>query len=125
MFKDTKAFSSFAVNDLAKARKFYEEVLGLKTSDNKEGFYLNIGEGNKIFVYGKPNYAPASFTVLNFPVDDVEKTVDELTNKGVIFEQYTGQMQTDAKGIFKAMDMVVAWFTDPAGNVMSVMEMKP
>ena len=126
MFKAEKAFSSFSVNDLAKARKFYSEKLGIKVTDEPEmeGLsYLNI-DGNRVMIYEKPNHSPASFTVLNFPVKDVEKTVDDLTGKGVQFEHYEGDLKTDAKGIFRGGGPVIAWFKDPAGNVVSVVEEK-
>jgi len=121
MFKDTKAFSGFSVNDIEKAKAFYSDVLGLEVTQNKGVLELHIAGSNHIFVYPKPNHEPATFTVLNFPVDDVEKTVDELTAKGVQFEHYDfEQMKTDAKGIFRYENITQAWFKDPAGNILSV-----
>ena len=121
MFKDTKAFSGFSVDDLKAARRFYGEVLGLDVGDTPQGgLKLRIAGGTKIFVYPKPNHAPATFTILNFPVADVEKTVDELAGRGVRFERYEGALQTDAKGIFRGRGPLIAWFRDPAGNVLSV-----
>ena len=123
MFKHTKAFSGFSVNDLQKAKEFYQQILELEVTDEKMGLIaLNINGGTKILVYPKPNHIPASFTILNFPVDDVEKTVDELTSRGVVFEKYEGYMQTDEKGIFRGGGPVIAWFKDPAGNIFSVLE---
>ncbi|MGZ3750784.1 MAG: VOC family protein [Mucilaginibacter sp.] len=128
MFKNKKAFSSFSVNDLEKARNFYQNVLGIEVQQ------IDMGEGNKILemriaggaksiIYSKPNHVPATFTILNFPVDDVEKAVDELIQLGVQFEHYNNEwMQTDEKGIFRGGGPVIAWFTDPAGNILSVLE---
>src|SRR3954449_6977032 len=100
MFKHANAFSSFSVNDIQKAKQFYSETLGLDVTDNPMGVIeLQIARSNNVMVYPKPNHEPATFTVLNFPVDDVEKTVDELTAKGVVFEQYKGEIETDKKGI--------------------------
>lgn len=123
MFKDTKAFSSFSANDLEKAKQFYTEVLGLEVTDEPMGMLgLHIaGNSQHILIYPKPNHVPASFTVLNFPVDDVEKAVDELTRRGVKFEHYDmEQLKTDEKGIARGKP-VVAWFKDPAGNILSVL----
>ncbi|HEV2833497.1 MAG TPA: VOC family protein [Hanamia sp.] len=124
MLTKSKAFSSFSVNDLQKAKTFYQEILGLNVTDNPMGIIeLNIEGGNKIMVYPKPNHTPATFTVLNFPVEDIEEAVDELTQKGVSFEQYTGEIQTDEKGISRdANGPKIAWFKDPAGNILSVIE---
>lgn len=128
MFKHTKAFSSFSVNDLEKAREFYQNVLGLETKkidmgEGNEILELHIAGGSKIIVYPKPNHTPATFTIFNFPVEDVEKAVDELTKNGVQFEHYDNEwMKTDEKGIFRGGGPVIAWFTDPAGNILSVLE---
>ena len=128
MFQNTKAFSSFSVNDLDKAKDFYHRVLGLAINpiDMGEGnsiLELHIEGGSKILVYPKPNHTPATFTVLNFPVADIEKAVDELTKRGVPFEHYNNEwMKTDEKGIFRGGGPVIAWFTDPAGNILSVIE---
>jgi catechol 2,3-dioxygenase-like lactoylglutathione lyase family enzyme len=128
MFKDTKAFSGFSVSDLEKAREFYGQTLGLDVSETKEGLGLQIAGGGKIFIYPKVNHTPASFTILNFPVKDIEKAVDELTRRGVSFESYKGEMETDEKGIFhgasRGMGPNIAWFKDPAGNILSVLEEK-
>src|SRR5882672_2448297 len=97
MFKDTKAFSSFSVNDLSKAKEFYGQTLGLGVSKMPEGLQLKIAGGGMVFIYPEPNHAPATFTVLNFPVADIEAAVDELAKRGVRFERYEGDIQTDEK----------------------------
>jgi catechol 2,3-dioxygenase-like lactoylglutathione lyase family enzyme len=124
MFKDTKAFSGFSVNDLQEAQEFYGRTLGLEVTKEPEGLVLHIAGGFQIFVYPKPNHTPATFTILNFPVDNVEKTVDELTKRGVRFEVYNeGDLKTDKKGIFRGKGgPTIAWFKDPAGNFLSVLE---
>ncbi|MDB5134879.1 MAG: hypothetical protein JWP37_1482 [Mucilaginibacter sp.] len=124
MFKDSKAFSGFSVNDLAKAKEFYQTILGLEVTENHGLLTLYMAGGTNIIVYPKPNHTPATFTVLNFPVDDVEKTVDELTQRGVRFEHYDmEQLKTDEKGIVRGNGgPTIAWFTDPAGNIISVLE---
>jgi len=123
MLENTKAFSGFSVNDLQKAKQFYGKTLGLKVNEKKEGLELEVGGGNKIFIYPKPNHTPASFTILNFPVDDIDKTVDELTKVGVKFEQYDSEpIKTDAKGISRGPHPDIAWFKDPAGNILSVLK---
>ncbi len=127
MFKMTKTISSFSVNDLAEARKFYSQKLGINVSEdsNMKGMlYLNIGGGNKVMLYEKPNHTPATFTVLNFPVTDVENTVDDLAGKGIRFEQYSGELKTDKKGISHGGPVKIAWFKDPAGNIISVVQEK-
>lgn len=128
MFRDTKAFSSFSADDLAKATQFYGQTLGLSVSEKKEGLELQIAGGGQVFIYPKPNHEPATFTVLNFPVDDIEKAVDELTASGVRFESYEGEMKTDEKGIFRGASRDegpdIAWFKDPAGNILSVLGQK-
>ncbi|MEO8286014.1 MAG: VOC family protein [Chloroflexota bacterium] len=125
MFKDTQAFSGFSVDDVQKAKEFYGQTLGLEVSEQNGMLMLHIAGGTRILVYPKPNHTPASFTILNFPVANVEETVDELTRRGVRFEIYNGEggIQTDEKGIVRGGGPVIAWFTDPAGNVMSVLEM--
>lgn len=126
MFKDTKAFSSFSVDDLPKAKAFYSEKLGLKVSEMEEGLQLDIAGGNGIFIYPKPNHTPASFTIMNFPVSDVDEAVDKLKSSGVRFEQYDlPDLKTDEKGIARGENgPTIAWFKDPAGNILSVMEAK-
>lgn len=130
MFIDKKAFSSFSVNDIDKAKEFYQGTLGLNANlvEMGDGFQLlelDATGGTKVMIYPKPNHTPATFTVLNFPVDDLDKTVDELTAKGVKFEQYDmGDLKTDAKGIVRGdgRGPDIAWFTDPAGNIISVLK---
>src|SRR5690606_10943874 len=124
MFKQTKAFSGFSVDNLQRAKEFYSKVLGLEVVDNPMGLLeLHIKGGNHIVIYPKPNHVPATFTILNFPVKDVEKTVDELTQRGVKFEQYEGEIKTDEKGICRSDEgPTIAWFKDPAGNILSVLE---
>lgn len=130
MFIDKKAFSSFSVNDIGKAKEFYQDILGLDVHQIEMGggyglLELDVSGGTKVMIYPKPNHTPASFTVLNFPVDDIEKTVDELTAKGVRFEQYDmGDIKTNEKGIVygKGNGPDIAWFTDPAGNIISVLK---
>jgi predicted enzyme related to lactoylglutathione lyase len=125
MFKHTKAFSSFSVNDISQSKAFYENILGIETKDTPMGVLELVIGSNNIMLYPKPNHEPATFTVLNFPVDDVEKAVDELTAKGVAFEQYEGQIKTDAKGICRdPHGPLIAWFKDPAGNILSVLQGK-
>jgi len=124
MFKNTKAFSSFSVKDISEAKAFYHNVLGLEITDipDMKGLvYLNIGDAGRILVYEKPDHTPASFTVLNFPVMDIEKAVDDLVSRGVHFEQYEGELKTDEKGISRKGPLV-AWFKDPAGNILSIIE---
>jgi catechol 2,3-dioxygenase-like lactoylglutathione lyase family enzyme len=128
MFKDTHAFSSFSVNDLQKAKEFYGKTLGLEISETKEGLGLKIAGGGQVFIYPKPNHEPATFTVLNFPVANIDEAVDQLNKLGVRFEQYEGEMKTDEKGIFRGavrgQGPNIAWFKDPAGNILSVIEEK-
>jgi catechol 2,3-dioxygenase-like lactoylglutathione lyase family enzyme len=128
MINSTRAFSSFSVNDIAKARDFYQNILGLEVKTIPMGpvelLELHLA-GNPIMIYPKPDHTPASFTVLNFPTDDLEKTVDELISKGVKFEQYDmGDFKTDEKGIVRGNGRGpdIAWFTDPAGNIISVLK---
>lgn len=124
MFKNTKAFSSFSVDDLEKAKKFYGQTLGIEISESMEGLDLHLAGDNNIFVYPKTDHTPATFTILNFVVDDVEQAVDDLANLGVRFEIYNeGELKTDDKGIFHAGPKI-AWFKDPAGNFLSVLEEK-
>lgn len=128
MLKESKAFSSFSVDDLKKAKEFYGQKLGLEVSETNEGLGLQIASGSKIFIYPKANHTPATFTVLNFPVDDIEQAVDELSGRGVRFESYEGELKTDKKGIFRGAARGegpnIAWFKDPAGNILSVLEQK-
>jgi catechol 2,3-dioxygenase-like lactoylglutathione lyase family enzyme len=122
MFENSKAYSGFAVSDLDKAREFYGETLGLDTSVLQEEVLLQVElpGGTRVLAYHKPDFTPATYTILNFPVDDVEATVDELAGKGVSFERYSGFDQ-DEKGIDRSGPAGgIAWFTDPAGNILAV-----
>ena len=127
MFGDTEAFSGFAVDDLAKARDFYTETLGLRISDVEQMpglMTLHLGSGQPVLVYEKPDFTPATYTVLNFAVPDVGATVAELTGRGVTFERYPNFAQDD-DGVMRGNGPDVAWFTDPAGNVLSVIQQDP
>jgi catechol 2,3-dioxygenase-like lactoylglutathione lyase family enzyme len=121
MFKDTQAFSGFSVDDLDRAKQFYGETLGLNVSENPAGLELQLGGGGRVFVYPKANHEPATFTILNFQVGDIERAVDELTAAGVTFERYDG-FPSDEKGISRGGGPNIAWFKDPAGNILSVLE---
>jgi len=124
MFADTKAFSGFAVDDLKQAEEFYGETLGLKTEilDQDNGLLsLHLAGGRDTLVYLKPDLSPANYTILNFPVEDVEKAVDELTARGVDFERYE-DFEQDEKGIARGPGPEIAWFKDPAGNILSVLD---
>jgi predicted enzyme related to lactoylglutathione lyase len=123
MFKETKAFSGFSVNDIQKAKAFYSQTLGLEVSEMHGLLNLHIAGGTKILIYPKPNHTPATFTILNFPVDNIEQAVAELTKRGVSFEIYNEKdLQTDEKGIFRGGGPLIAWFKDPAGNILSILE---
>ena len=121
MFGTAKAFGSFAVDDLAAARKFYGETLGLRVSEEDGPLMLHLAADHRILVYSKPDHTPASFTILNFPVDDIDQAVDELTALGVPNQRYEG-FQTDDRGIYRGQGHSIAWFTDPAGNVLSLIQ---
>jgi catechol 2,3-dioxygenase-like lactoylglutathione lyase family enzyme len=121
MLDDSKAFSSFAVDDLDRAREFYSGTLGLRTSARDGLLFLHLADDRDTLVYPKPDHAPANFTILNFPVEDVDAAVDELTARGVSFERYEGFDQ-DERGVARGMGPTIAWFTDPAGNVLSVLQ---
>ncbi len=124
MLTDSPAFSGFAVPDVEAARRFYTDTLGLKVDvDHEMGgvLTLHLGGGTDVLVYPKPDHTPATYTVLNFPVEDVERAVDELTARGVRFARYPGFDQDD-KGIARGQGPAIAWFTDPAGNILSVLE---
>ncbi|MDQ4055166.1 MAG: VOC family protein [Actinomycetota bacterium] len=123
MLNESVAFSSFSVDDLEKAREFYRGTLGLVVLEEKGLLWLELTGGHRVLVYPKPDHEPAAYTVLNFPVDDVEAAVAELTDRGVRFERYEGTpVETDEKGVFRGGGPLIAWFTDPAGNVLSVIE---
>ncbi len=125
MFKAKTAFSGFSVDDLATAKEFYAETLGLKVDNEGIGLRLQLPGGGTVFAYPKDNYQPATFTILNFVVDTIDEAVDELTNRGVQFEHYEG-IPTDEKGILRGISKNqgpdIAWFKDPAGNILAVLE---
>jgi catechol 2,3-dioxygenase-like lactoylglutathione lyase family enzyme len=123
MFRETKAFSGFAVPDIAAAKAFYGDTLGIDVTEENGMLTLHLAGGRDTLVYPKPDHVPATYTILNFPVDDVEATVDALTAKGVEFQKYEGEdYSTDEKGIMRQSGPLIAWFTDPAGNILSVLE---
>jgi predicted enzyme related to lactoylglutathione lyase len=121
MFADTKAFSGFAVDDIAEAQKFYAQTLGLRVSEEHGMLTLHLAGGRDTLVYPKPGHTPATYTILNFQVDDIDAAVDELTGRGVSFARYDGMAQDD-KGINRGGGPYIAWFTDPAGNILSVLQ---
>jgi catechol 2,3-dioxygenase-like lactoylglutathione lyase family enzyme len=124
MLANSKAFSGFAVPDIQEAREFYGETLGLKTSilDEENGLMqLDLAGDRPTIVYQQPSATPASYTILNFPVDDIDGAVDQLAERGVSFERYDG-FEQDEKGIARGPGPQIAWFKDPAGNVLSVLQ---
>jgi hypothetical protein len=123
MLKESKAFSGFSANDIPKVKEFYAKALGVDVSESHGLLTLRLAGGNNVLIYPKPNHVPASFTVLNFPVKDVDLAVDELKKRGVRFEQYDlPNLKTDEKGIMRGNGPTIAWFKDPAGNILSVIE---
>jgi predicted enzyme related to lactoylglutathione lyase len=122
MFSNTPAFSSFAVDDLDAARSFYGETLGVTVSDGPMGVLsLDLAEGRSTLIYPKPDFTPATYTILNFAVDDVDAAVDELSSRGVEFERYDG-IEQDDQGIARGQGPDIAWFKDPAGNILAVLK---
>jgi predicted enzyme related to lactoylglutathione lyase len=122
MFNKTKAFSGFSVDDIAAAKKFYGETLGLEVSEEHGMLTLHIDQGGDIMIYPKEDHAPAAYTILNFPVADVDQAVEQLSERGVTFERYQG-LEQDEKGVARGdQGPAIAWFTDPAGNILSVLE---
>jgi catechol 2,3-dioxygenase-like lactoylglutathione lyase family enzyme len=125
MLENSKAFSGFSVNDIQKAKEFYSRTLGLEVAESNGLLKLHLAGDTTVLIYPKPNHLPASFTILNFPVDSVDKTVDDLTKRGVRCEIYREPgLKTDERGIFRDGGPVIAWFKDPAGNILSVLEQK-
>jgi predicted enzyme related to lactoylglutathione lyase len=122
MFTNTKAFSGFSVDDIQRAREFYGSVLGLDVTEENGMLDLDIPEGGHIMVYPKDGHVPATFTILNFPVDDIDEAADELADRGVSLIRYEGFDQ-DEKGVMRGEGGPIAWFEDPAGNVLSILEM--
>ena len=121
MFADTKAFSGFAVPDIEQARAFYGDTLGIRTSEEYGLLHLHLAGDRDTLVYPKPDHTPAGYTILNFAVDDIEAAVDELAARGVTTERYDGMPQ-DERGIMREGGPFIAWFRDPAGNVLSVLQ---
>jgi catechol 2,3-dioxygenase-like lactoylglutathione lyase family enzyme len=128
MLQVTEAFSSFAVDDLAAAKEFYGKTLGLRVSsalpDGSGPLWVRVGEERGVLVYPKPNHEPASFTVLNLSVDSIERAVDELTARGITFQRLA-EYEMDERAIYHGEGHSIAWFTDPAGNGVCVVEMRP
>ena len=123
MLKNSKAFTGFSANDIPKAKEFYAGTLGLNVSEDHGILTLRLAAGNNVIIYPKPNHVPATFTVLNFPVKDVDLAVDELKKHGVRFEQYEGpNLKTDEKAIMRGNGPTIAWFKDPAGNILSIID---
>src|SRR5438270_1149154 len=123
MLKDSKAFSGFSAGDIPKVKEFYSGRLGLDVLESDGLLTLRLAGGNNVLIYPKPNHVPATFTVLNFPVQDVDLAVDELTKRGVRFEMYDlPDLKTDKKGIMRGNGPTIAWFKDPAGNILSVID---
>jgi catechol 2,3-dioxygenase-like lactoylglutathione lyase family enzyme len=122
MLNQSRAFSGFSVDDIQKAKEFYGGTLGLKVSEANGLLNLHLASGATVLIYPKPNHAAATFTILNFPVDNIERAVDDLARSGVQFERYEGKLKTDEKGIFRGGGPLIAWFKDPAGNICSVLE---
>lgn len=123
MLKDSHAFSGFSVNDMAATKEFYGQTLGVEIEDSEMGLQLKIAGGNPVFVYQKDDHTPASFTILNFPVDNIDQAVEELKAKGVVLEQYPEMTDEDdiARGKAANRGPDIAWFKDPAGNILSVL----
>jgi catechol 2,3-dioxygenase-like lactoylglutathione lyase family enzyme len=124
VFANTKAFSGFAVDDMEKAREFYGETLGIRTSEQYGLMTLHLAGDRDTLVYPKPDHTPATYTILNFPVDDIEQAVDDLSARGVRFELYGDSANQDDRGIARGEGPYIAWFKDPAGNVLSVLQEK-
>jgi len=123
MLEHSKAFSGFSVDDIPRARAFYEKALGLEVTEEHGILELHLEGGAKVILYPKRNHKPATFTVLNFPVEDVDEAVDELVRRGVRFETYSQpDIATDARGIMRGRGPTIAWFKDPAGNILSVLD---
>ncbi len=125
MFKDSKAFSSFSTDDLAKTKAFYGETLGLDVEETPEGLVLHLAGGTEVFIYPSDNYTAPKHTVLNFPVDDIDEAVDELERRGVRMERYDlPDLKTDERGIYRGDEgpRAIAWFKDPADHVLSVLQ---
>jgi catechol 2,3-dioxygenase-like lactoylglutathione lyase family enzyme len=121
MFSDSKAFSGFSVSDTEQAKTFYAEILGLKVTEEHGLLSIHLGSGAHVLAYPKDGHVPAAFTILNFPVEDIDAAVTELTARGVEMERYPG-VEADEKGIVRSGGPLIAWFKDPAGNILSVLQ---
>lgn len=121
MLSDSHAYSGFSSNDIPKAKEFYAETLGLEVTEENDMLTLHLAGGGKVLIYPKDNHEPASFTVLNFPVENIDQAVDRLAKAGIQFERYEGSSQ-DERGIHREYGPPIAWFKDPAGNILSVLE---
>ncbi len=121
MFKDSHAFSGFSSNDIAKSKEFFGQTLGVEVTEENGMLTLHLAGGGNVLIYPKDNHEPATFTVLNFPVNDIDQAVDRLTKAGIAFERYDGMGQ-DERGIMRGEGPAIAWFKDPAGNILSVLE---
>jgi predicted enzyme related to lactoylglutathione lyase len=121
VFKDSHAFSGFSSNDIAKSKEFFGQTLGVDVTEENGMLTLHLAGGGNVLIYPKDNHEPATFTVLNFPVDDIDQAVDKLTKAGIAFERYEGMGQ-DERGIMRDNGPAIAWFKDPAGNILSVLE---
>jgi catechol 2,3-dioxygenase-like lactoylglutathione lyase family enzyme len=124
VFENTKAFSGFSVDDVSRAKEFYGETLRMRVSEEYGMLWLHLAGDRDILVYPKADHTPATYTILNFPIDDIEKAVDELAERGVRFERYDDS-DTDERGIYRSGGPLIAWFKDPAGNVLSVIQQDP
>ncbi len=125
MLKASHAFSGFSSNDIPKAMDFYSQTLGLELSEENGLLTLKLGGGHSALIYPKDDHQPATYTTLNFPVDDIDKAVDELTERGVVFEKYGGDFGQDERGVMRGEGPPIAWFKDPAGNILSVIQTDP
>jgi predicted enzyme related to lactoylglutathione lyase len=123
MLRESKAFSGFAAGDMGTMKEFYGQTLGLDVTEEHGLLTLHLAGGNNVLIYLKPDHAPANFTILNFPVTDVDQAVEQLSKRGVRFEKYDGpEIKTDAKGIMRGNGPTIAWFKDPAGNILSIID---
>lgn len=122
MLRHNRAFSGFSSNDIEAAKRFYGETLGLEVQEDNGMLTLKLGGGQTVLIYPKPDHAPATYTALNFEVDDIESSVDELAARGISFERYGAESNQDARGIARAWGPPIAWFKDPAGNILSVIQ---
>jgi catechol 2,3-dioxygenase-like lactoylglutathione lyase family enzyme len=122
MFRDSRAFSGFSTDDIAKAKEFYGGTLGLEVAEDEGNLTLRLAGGGSVFIYPKPNHEPATYTVLNFPVKDIDDAVDRLGRAGIRFERYQG-MNQEQNGVMRGNGPPIAWFKDPAGNILSVIQL--